>query len=146
MTRARAASGCLGKRIGVAHARAGWSRQHLEQPAAWVQQQLQTALAECLGQPVDWLRCTVHRWRYAQTLVQKLAPADMCWWDATLGLGVCGDFFSGSGVEGAWLSAQSLSLALSSALTSTATQLAAAAPCAIAVHEGPHDAARRLVT
>jgi predicted NAD/FAD-dependent oxidoreductase len=36
------------------------------------------------------------------------APTDPCWWDAAQGLGVCGDFFTGSGVEGAWLSGQAL--------------------------------------
>jgi len=96
----------------VAHARAGWSRRHLEQPAAWVQQQMQAALAECLNRPVDWLTCTVHRWRYAVPQAQKPASAQACWWDAAQGLGVCGDFLGGSGVEGAWLSAQSLAAAL----------------------------------
>ena len=92
----------------VVHARAGWSRRHLEQTPEWVQQQLQAALAESLGQPVDWLHCVVHRWRYALPQAQRVTPAEPCWWDAGLGLGVCGDFFGGSGVEDAWLSAQSL--------------------------------------
>jgi hypothetical protein len=99
----------------VAHARADWSREHLEQPAAWVQAQLQAALAEVLGQPADWLHGTVHRWRYAMPQAQRGAAAGSCWWDAALGLGVCGDFLGsgeGGGVEGAWLSAQALSAAL----------------------------------
>ncbi len=96
----------------VAHARSGWSRRHLEQPAAWVQQQMQTAVAECVGRPVDWLHCTVHRWRYALPAAWATAPAAACWWDAEQGLGVCGDFLGGCGVEGAWLSAQALAEAL----------------------------------
>ena len=96
----------------VAHARAGWSRQHLEQPAAWVQQQMQAALGECVGQPVDWHHCMVHRWRYALPQAQRAAAAESFWWDAAQGLGVCGDFLGGLGVEGAWLSARSLSVAL----------------------------------
>jgi hypothetical protein len=40
----------------VVHARAGWSRPHLEQPAAWVRQQIQVALADSLGAPVAWLQ------------------------------------------------------------------------------------------
>ena len=96
----------------VVHARAGWSRRHLEQPAAWVQQQMQAALAECLGRAVDWLHCEVHRWRYAAPQALTLAPDESYWWDAAQGLGVCGDFLGGCGVEGAWLSAQSLSAAL----------------------------------
>jgi predicted NAD/FAD-dependent oxidoreductase len=97
----------------VAHARAGWSRRHLEQPAAWVQQQMQNALAECVGRPVDWQHCTVHRWRYALPQMHGPAPAPSAWWDAAQGLGVCGDFLGGGGVEGAWLSAQALTTALS---------------------------------
>ncbi|MBC7994317.1 MAG: NAD(P)-binding protein [Rhizobacter sp.] len=96
----------------VVHARAGWSRRHLEQTPEWVQQQLQAALADCLGRPVDWHHRVVHRWRYALPLAQRGASAEPCWWDASLGLGVCGDFFGGSGVEDAWLSAQSLARAL----------------------------------
>ena len=99
----------------VVHARSGWSRQHLEQPAAWVQQQMQAALAEYLGRPVDWHHCAAHRWRYALPQAQEIAAAEAFWWDAAQGLGVCGDFLGGSGcsgVEGAWLSAQSLSAAM----------------------------------
>ena len=92
----------------VVHARAGWSRQHLEQPTAWVQQHLQAALAAYLGRSVDWHHCTVHRWRYALPQPQPLTSAGSCWWDADQRLGVCGDFLGGCGVEGAWLSAQSL--------------------------------------
>lgn len=73
----------------VAHADSDWSRRHLEQPAAWVQQQMQAALAECLGRPIDWHHCTVHRWRYALPQVLATAPADSCWWDGAQGLGVC---------------------------------------------------------
>ena len=96
----------------VLHAHADWSREHLEQPAAWVQAQMQTALAEWLGRPVEWRHCAVHRWRYALPLVQHAAPAGQCWWDGEQGLGVCGDFLGSPGVEGAWLSAQSLAAAL----------------------------------
>ena len=92
----------------VVHAQAGWSRRHLEQPAAWVQQQMQEALAESLGRRVDWHHCTMHRWRYAQPQASRLARAESYWWDAAQGLGVCGDFLGGCGVEGAWLSARSL--------------------------------------
>lgn len=96
----------------VAHARAGWSRRHLEQPAEWVQQQLQAALADTLGQPLEWLHCSAHRWRYALPQARRAAPAESFWWDPAQGLGVCGDFLGGFGVEGAWVSAQSLSAAL----------------------------------
>ena len=96
----------------IVHARVGWSRLHLDQPAAWIQQQMQAALADWLGRPVDWRHCVVHRWRYALPQPQRIVQATSCWWDASQGLGVCGDFLGGSGVEGAWLSAQSLAEAL----------------------------------
>ncbi len=96
----------------VLHARAGWSRRHLEQPAAWVQQQLQAALVQYLARPVDWLHCAVHRWRYAAPQSQIQGSADCCWWDDAQHLGVCGDFLGGRGIEGAWLSGRSLSTAL----------------------------------
>lgn len=96
----------------AAHARAGWSRRHLEQPAPWVQAQLQAALAEVLGRPVDWLHGSVHRWRYAMPQAQRSAPGEAVWWDASQGLGVCGDALGGGGVEGAWSSAQALAEAM----------------------------------
>jgi predicted NAD/FAD-dependent oxidoreductase len=101
-----------GKAHWVAHARSGWSRRHLERPAAWVQQQMQAALADAWGGLVDWHHCLVHRWRYAMPQSQRALPTRSCWWDAAQGLGVCGDFLGGAGVEGAWLSAQALSAEL----------------------------------
>jgi predicted NAD/FAD-dependent oxidoreductase len=112
----------------VVHARAGWSRSQLEQPAAWVQGEMQAALADCLGRPLAWQHSVVHRWRYAAPPVTAPARAEPCWWDAARGLGVCGDFLGGMGAEGAWLSAQSLSAALlQSAFVAGATSRPAAA-------------------
>lgn len=92
----------------VVHASAQWSRNHLEQDATQVQAALQAALADHLGEPIDWLYATVHRWRYAMPDLSPSAQAEPCWWDAAQGLGVCGDFFARSGIEGAWLSGRSL--------------------------------------
>ncbi len=126
----------------VVHARSGWSRRHLEQPAEWVQQQMQTALANCLGRPVHWHHCAVHRWRYALPQTQKTAAAESFWWDAVQGLGVCGDFLGasgGSGFEGAWLSAQSLS----AAMLQRGSDAGRASPLP-AAHEAAHRTVRRL--
>ena len=123
----------------VAHARAGWSRRHLEQPAEWVRQQMQAAMAECLGRAVDWHHCAVHRWRFALPQAHRAGPSESCWWDAAQGLGVCGDFLGGSGVEGAWLSGQSLSAALLARASG-----AAGAPTAFARREAAHDTDHRV--
>jgi len=92
----------------VLHARADWSRQHLEEPSSWVQAQMEAAMQDWLGEPIEWRHAVVHRWRYARPLPSTAAPARQCWWDGARGLGVCGDFLGGAGVEGAWLSAQAL--------------------------------------
>jgi predicted NAD/FAD-dependent oxidoreductase len=71
----------------------------------------------------------VHRWRYARAQASTAAPARQCWWDAAGGLGVCGDFLGGTGVEGAWLSAQALiESVLAGVATPHAQQTAADAP------------------
>ena len=106
----------------VLHARPAWSRLHLEKDADWVRDQLQGALAEWLGTPVQWHHAITHRWRYAMPQSGSANPAGQCWWDAALKLGVCGDYLGGGGaggdgdvvggvgggVEAAWLSAQAL--------------------------------------
>lgn len=92
----------------VAHARADWSREHLEQTADWVQVRMQAALQDWLGEPIQWQYAVVHRWRYAMPQSAATVPARPCWWDDIRGLGVCGDFLGGTGVEGAWQSAQAL--------------------------------------
>lgn len=105
----------------VAHARAGWSRQHLEHAADAVQAQLQAALQEELGEPIDWQHAVVHRWRYAMAQPPSgTSPSLPCWWDAARGLGVCGDGLGSTGatgstgVEDAWHSAQALAQAMQS--------------------------------
>ncbi|WP_119157635.1 NAD(P)/FAD-dependent oxidoreductase [Caldimonas tepidiphila] len=109
----------------VVQAGAEWSREHLEAPAPGVQELLQAALADWLGRPVRWHHAAVHRWRYASVQRQGDALSGRCWWDAAAGLGVCGDFLGGAGVEGSWLSARALADTMSVA---HAIRLAAAAP------------------
>lgn len=97
----------------VLQATARWSLTHLEAPAAEVQSALQAALAAWLGQPQQWQHAAVHRWRYASVPRAAGAPvAGRCAWDAALGLGVCGDAWGGSGVEGAWSSGRALAMAI----------------------------------
>lgn len=96
----------------VAQANAAWSQTHLEDPAQAIQTALQTALSTYLKRPVHWHHATVHRWRYASALRADKPGLSRCWWDASGGLGVCGDYLGGAGVEGAWLSGQALASAI----------------------------------
>ena len=95
----------------VAQASPAWSAEHLEDDSAVVLKTLTEALAQQLpgqekgGAKIDWLHTSVHRWRFAQP---AHACVDECWWDAALGLGVCGDFMGAGTVEAAWRSGDEL--------------------------------------
>ena len=117
----------VGEAHWVLHARSAWSRLHLEHPADWVQAQLQAALADWLGEPVHWHHAVTHRWRYAMPQACAAAPSGHSWWDPSLGLGVCGDFLGGNGVEGAWLSARALAARIAGAPDVAAVPVASAA-------------------
>lgn len=93
--------------------RADWARHAAVTPMApWVQAELQAALEHGVGQSLRWQHLQVHRWRCALLQPARSVPAPIRWWDADLGLGLCGDFIGGAGAEGAWLSAQSLGAAV----------------------------------
>ncbi len=97
----------------VAQATPAWSAAHLEADPADVAQALHDALSALLparpasSQPLRWHHSSVHRWRYALPAASTLDGRE-CWWDATCGLGVCGDCFSGGNVEAAWRSGDEL--------------------------------------
>ena len=129
--------GTLGWQV---QADSGWNRWRLEQPTAWVQKQMRAALVECPGRPVDWHHRAVHRcWRKAVPHAQDISAAQSFWSDATQGLGARGDLLGGSGAEGAWLSAQSLSAAMLQRGSGARQQ--SPAPAA---HEAAHQTARHL--
>ena len=59
--------------------------------------------------PIRCHHANVHRWRYAAAAAGCDGSSDdECWWDDSLGLGVCGDFLAGGGVEAAWHSGDEL--------------------------------------
>lgn len=92
----------------VARANRGWSEAHLEATATDAEAALWQALrARCESLPEAAIR-QVHRWRYAEAA----EPASGIGWVAELGLGWCGDWCQGGGIQGALLSAQALAARL----------------------------------
>ena len=93
----------------VAQATAEWSAAHIEDDPQAVSMALREALALLLpGQPAPrWHHSAVHRWRYARATSDMPAGQD-CWWDQSLGLGVCGDFFGQGELDAAWRSGDEL--------------------------------------
>lgn len=95
--------GRTGAETWLLHATPEWSEAHIEDGPEFVTAALLAALAE-LGGPAP-LAATAHRWRYADTE----APLALgSWWDASLRVGLCGDWLNGGKVEGAWLSGRAL--------------------------------------
>jgi renalase len=95
--------GRTGAETWLLHASPEWSEAHIEDGPEYVIAALLAALAE-LGSPAP-LAATAHRWRYADTE----APLGLgSWWDASLRVGLCGDWLNGGKVEGAWLSGRAL--------------------------------------
>jgi predicted NAD/FAD-dependent oxidoreductase len=138
----------------VAQATPAWSRDHADVEPRAVTALLQSALAKLLPRPAKgkvlaWHHASVHRWRYA---APPNAPAEAhdrqdFWWDAGLGLGVCGDFLGGGRVEGAWRSGDELADTLAAWLEKAEEDAAVRAdhqPCA-AGRRSAIDAADRAV-
>ncbi len=104
-----------GLAVWTAHATAQWSAAHLEAEPQAVSNELQSALRAQLpgatsgSSPIRFHHANVHRWRYAAAAAGCDGSSDdECWWDDSLGLGVCGDFLAGGGVEAAWHSGDEL--------------------------------------
>ena len=120
-----------GLAVWTAHATAAWSAAHLEDEPQAVSDQLKTALRAQLPsagngkRPIHFHHASVHRWRYAGPTADCV-DNDECLWDESLGLGVCGDFLAGGGVEAAWHSGDELAdfMAASFERTEAETQLA----------------------
>lgn len=101
----------------VAHATPEWSAPRLElTDTRSVVEGLQRALgaALCAGRALRFHHASVHRWRYA-VAVERRADGAEPWWDAGLGLGVCGDFLGGGDVEAGWRSGHELAAAIAAA-------------------------------
>lgn len=86
-----------------------WSQEHLEDDARRVQAKLLKAFSEVTGIRAEPAYVDSQRWRYAQT-TQALGKSHL--WDASAGLGVCGDWCLGHRVENAFVSGLELALTL----------------------------------
>ncbi|MEM1035212.1 MAG: FAD-dependent oxidoreductase [Pseudomonadota bacterium] len=88
----------------VLQASPDWSITHLEDDKEHVVQTLLSAFEKIVGaaRPIF---ATAHRWRYSQVEPMK---SPLYYFDADIGLGVCGDWCSGSKIEDAWRSGLAL--------------------------------------
>ncbi|MEL6104455.1 MAG: FAD-dependent oxidoreductase [Planctomycetota bacterium] len=90
----------------IIHASADWSEQHLDRNADEVIATLKSEFERLIGRSIDrpdYLRA--HRWRYA--IPEKPLNVDHLF-DATVGLGACGDWCDGNRIEAAFLSGAAL--------------------------------------
>lgn len=95
----------IGSELWLLHATAAWSIETLD----WMPEQVAAHMLEAflaMGgvMPTRWV---LHCWRYADS-EQKLEVS--CLWNATSGLGLCGDWLQEGKVEGAWLSGRALAM------------------------------------
>jgi len=103
-----------GQESWVVHASPTWSLEHFDgDPAAWREVLLEN-LRGILHDPLDGVMVETHRWKYAQPL--EGSPR-LCIWESELGVGVCGDAFGDSRVEGAFLIGWALAAAIDHATT-----------------------------
>jgi len=90
-------------------ASADWSQEHLHDDVARVQAKLIKAFTEVTGIRAEPAYVDSQRWLYAKTQV-PLGQSHL--WDASTGLGVCGDWCLGHRVEDAFVSGLELALAV----------------------------------
>jgi predicted NAD/FAD-dependent oxidoreductase len=90
-------------------ASAAWSQEHLQDEPSRVKAKMIKAFAEITGIRVEPAHADLHRWLYAQT-EKPLGVSHL--FDATAGIGVCGDWCIGHRVEDAFVSGLEMALAL----------------------------------
>lgn len=98
----------------VLHSTAAWSATHLDADADSVGEAMIEALAEALGFALpDTVFRASHRWLLARS-AEPLEDAVL--WDASVKVGVCGDWLHGDRVEGAFLSGSTMAETLCESL------------------------------
>ena len=86
-----------------------WSAEHLQDDEARVQAKLLKAFGEVTGLRAEPAHVALHCWPYAQT-THPLGLSHL--WDASMGLGACGDWCLGHRLEDAFISGLELALAV----------------------------------
>jgi predicted NAD/FAD-dependent oxidoreductase len=90
----------------VIHASADWSDQHVDWSQEDVIKSLLPAFESIVGRRVrSPLHLAAHRWRYA---IPREPLDDICLFDPTTNLGICGDWCGGSRFEAAFMSGVAL--------------------------------------
>lgn len=121
--------------VWTAHATAEWSAGRLEADPEAISLELQAALRAQLpiagsnGRPWRWHHVSAHRWSHAGPALDCDDSFDGgdAWWDEPLGLGVCGDWLGGGGVEAAWHSGDELADVMAASFERTGAARPAAA-------------------
>ena len=106
----------------VVHSDGAWSAEHIEEEPAVIAAMVSEALRSHLQTAGDTVYAVAHRWRYARV---QTGLDDACVFDASRGIGACGDWGaagatrrSHQSVERAWLSGVALAGRVLSAATS----------------------------
>ena len=90
-------------------ASAAWSQEHLNDDTHRIEAKLRRAFSEITGIRAEPAHVETKLWRAAET-TQPLGSSHL--WDASTGLGVCGDWCLGSRVENAFISGLELALSV----------------------------------
>ena len=112
----------------VVHSAGAWSAEHVEEDPAVIAARVSEALRAQLQIAGDIVHAVAHRWRYARV---QAGLDDACLFDASRGIGACGDWGAAGAtqrshpsVERAWLSG----IALAGRVLSRATSRSRRAP------------------
>jgi renalase len=99
----------------VLHSTPEWSRENLETSPEQAQEDLLAGFSESLATSLPGVRFSaMHRWLYSrlETTDDAVEPSAKVLWDPARGMGICGDWVRGDGVENAYLSAEHLAAAI----------------------------------
>ena len=99
----------------VLHSTPEWSRENLEASPERAQEEMLAGFSESLSTSLPGVRLSaIHRWLYSrlETTDDADESSTKVLWDPSRGIGVCGDWVRGDGVENAYLSAEHLAAAI----------------------------------